>query len=126
MGDSKSRAGDEPETQPKRDGATGSEAADSLSFEGALERLERTVSRLEAGEMPLEEAMELFESGVRLSRQCHETLQAAERRIEILVADRGAGGVGGEDWKTEGFESDSNVEDDLKDDFEDEPEEIED
>jgi len=123
MGDSKSRAGDEPETQPKRDAATGSEAADSLSFEGALERLERTVSRLEAGEMPLEEAMELFESGVRLSRQCHETLQAAERRIEILVADRGAGGG---DWKTEGFESDSNPEDDLKDDFEDEPEEIED
>ena len=126
MGDSKSRAGDEPETQPKRDGASGSEAVDSLSFEGALERLERTVSRLEAGEMPLEEAMELFESGVRFSRQCHETLQAAERRIEILVADRGAGGAGGEDWKTEGFESDSNLEDDLKDDFEDEPEEIED
>lgn len=119
MGDSKSHPGDEPETQPRRDGATESEAAESLSFEGALERLERTVSRLEAGEMPLEEAMELFESGVKLSRQCHETLQAAERRIEILVADRAAGAG---DWETESFESDSN----LEDDFEDETEEIED
>ncbi len=111
MGDSKSHPGDESETQPKRDAATESEAAESHSFEGALERLERTVSRLEAGEMPLEEAMALFESGVKLSRHCQERLQAAERRIEILVADRGAGAG---DWETEGFESDSNLEDETE------------
>jgi exodeoxyribonuclease VII small subunit len=40
--------------------------------------------------MPLEEALELFESGVKLSRQCQSTLDAAERRVEILVADRGS------------------------------------
>ncbi len=115
MGDSKSHPGDEPETLPKRGGATESEAAESLSFEGALDQLEQTVTRLEEGEMPLEQAMELFESGVKLSRHCHETLQAAERRIEILVADRAAGAG---DLETESFESDSN--------FEDEPEQIED
>lgn len=61
------------------------------SFENALEQLEGTVARLEQGEMPLEEALELFESGVKLSRQCSATLEEAERRIEILVADRGLG-----------------------------------
>ena len=61
---------------------------DSLSFEAALERLEQTVSKLEEGDLPLEEALVLFESGVALSRRCNETLEAAERRIEILVADR--------------------------------------
>ncbi len=118
MGDSKSDPDGEREIRPERDGATrgdGGDPAEPLSFEGALERLEGTVNRLEAGEMPLEEALDLFESGVKLSRQCQETLQAAEQRIEILVADRDAGAG---DWETQGFESDSN--------FEDEPEEIED
>ncbi len=118
MGDSKSDPDGEREIRPERDGATrgaGGDPAESLSFEGALDQLEQTVTRLEEGEMPLEQAMELFESGVKLSRHCHETLQAAERRIEILVADRAAGAG---DLETESFESDSN--------FEDEPEQIED
>jgi exodeoxyribonuclease VII small subunit len=86
-------------------------AGDSLSFEGALERLEETVSRLESGEMPLEEALELFESGVALSRRCSATLEAAERRIEILIADR-SDASGAE--SSEAF------------DFEEDPEEFED
>lgn len=74
----------------------------SLSFEGALELLETTVGRLEEGEMPLEEALELFEKGVALSRQCTTTLEAAEKRIEILVANRGDGDA----WASEPFETD--------------------
>lgn len=75
---------------------TANEAGEMPSFETALERLETSVSRLEEGEMPLEEALELFESGVKLSRQCQSTLEQAERRVEILVADRDSeeGGVG--------------------------------
>ena len=88
----------------RKRGAKAAEAED-LSFEGALEQLETTVGRLEEGEMPLEEALELFEKGVHLSRKCTTTLEAAERRIEILVADR-------EEGATESF--------DLQDDFEDE------
>lgn len=65
-------------------------ATEEVSFETALEQLEGTVARLEEGEMPLEEALELFEAGVKLSRQCSTTLEEAERRIEILVTDRGA------------------------------------
>jgi len=93
MGDSKRNSDGEPETRPERDGAgedDRAEAAKSLSFEGALEQLEGTVSRLEVGELPLEEALALFESGVKLSRQCQATLDEAQQRVEILVADRKA------------------------------------
>ena len=81
------------------------EESDSLSFEGALEQLESTVGRLEEGEMPLEEALELFEKGVALSRQCTTTLEAAEKRIEILVADR-EGDDPEDAWASEPFETD--------------------
>ncbi len=76
--------------------------AHQASFETALAQLEGTVARLEEGEMPLEEALALFESGVKLSRQCATTLEEAERRVEILVADRGLG----EDPEVVPFESD--------------------
>jgi exodeoxyribonuclease VII small subunit len=58
-----------------------------LSFESALERLEEIVARLEQGELDLEEALTVFEEGVGLSRRCAEQLDAAERRIEVLVRD---------------------------------------
>jgi exodeoxyribonuclease VII small subunit len=63
---------------------------DELSFEAALERLEGIVDRLESGELALEDALKSFEEGVALSRRCAGQLEAAERRIEILVRD-GAG-----------------------------------
>lgn len=88
---------------------TSAEAGSELSFEGALGELEETVERLEAGDMPLEEALVLFERGVRLSRQCTTTLEAAERRIELLVADR-------DDDVMEPFEIDDLDEDDDEDD----------
>lgn len=75
---------------------------DGLSFESALEQLEGTVGRLEAGDMPLEEALDLFESGVQLSRRCSATLDAAEQRVEMLVADRAdAGNPVVEDFETD-------------------------
>ena len=89
--------------------AKSSEAeASALSFESALEQLETTVARLEEGEMPLEEALELFESGVKLSRQCSSTLEDAEKRIEVLVADRDSD----DDWEIEPFETEELEEDD--------------
>ncbi len=57
------------------------------SFESSLQDLEKIVRRLEDGEMSLEESLKLFEDGVRLSRECQERLNQAERRIEILLAD---------------------------------------
>lgn len=57
------------------------------TFESSLKELERIVSKLEDGELPLEESLKLFEDGVKLSRECQERLNQAERRIEILLKD---------------------------------------
>jgi len=57
------------------------------SFEASLEALEQIVHQLESGDLPLEKSLELFEDGIRLSRQCQERLTQAERRIEILLRD---------------------------------------
>ncbi len=57
------------------------------SFEASLEALEQIVHELEHGDLPLEKSLELFEQGIRLSRQCQERLSQAERRIEILLRD---------------------------------------
>ncbi|MDQ1708603.1 MAG: exodeoxyribonuclease small subunit [Pyrinomonadaceae bacterium] len=57
------------------------------SFEASLEALEQIVHQLESGDLPLEKSLELFEDGIRLSRQCQERLNQAERRIEVLLRD---------------------------------------
>jgi exodeoxyribonuclease VII small subunit len=57
------------------------------TFEASLEALEEIVQQLEGGDLPLEKSLELFEDGIRLSRQCQERLNQAERRIEILLRD---------------------------------------
>jgi exodeoxyribonuclease VII small subunit len=57
------------------------------NFESSLEELERIVRALEKGDLTLEKSLELFEQGVKLSRECQERLSQAERRIEILMRD---------------------------------------
>lgn len=57
------------------------------SFEASLEALEQIVQDLEQGDLPLEKSLELFEQGIRLSRECQERLNQAERRIEVLLRD---------------------------------------
>lgn len=58
-----------------------------LSFEDALKELERIVSRLESGEAQLQEAIDLYERGDALRRQCAARLDAAQARIEAIRAD---------------------------------------
>jgi exodeoxyribonuclease VII small subunit len=58
-----------------------------LKFEDCLTRLEQIVTALEAGNLPLEESLKVFEEGATLARQCSRYLDDAERRIEILVKD---------------------------------------
>jgi exodeoxyribonuclease VII small subunit len=57
------------------------------SFEASLGELETIVKQLEDGDLPLEESLKLFETGVKLSRECRERLTNAERRIEMLLKD---------------------------------------
>jgi len=69
---------------PKRE-QTKAAAAEALNFEAQLASLERIVRELERGDLPLEQSLELFEQGVKLSRECQERLNEAERRIEVLL-----------------------------------------
>ena len=54
------------------------------NFESALAELDTVVKKMEEGDLSLEKSMELYERGLQLSRFCHSTLEAAERRIELL------------------------------------------
>ena len=54
-------------------------------FEKSLLRLEEVVKRLESTDLSLDEAMKLFEEGVKLSRECQKHLEEAEGRVEILL-----------------------------------------
>lgn len=65
----------------------------SQTFESSLSNLEKIVRQLEEGDLPLEESLKLFEEGVRLSRECQERLNQAERRIEVLLQDAGGNPV---------------------------------
>ena len=58
-----------------------------LTFEAALAELEEIVSRLEAGELTLEESLALFERGQALSDYCNDLLDNASLRVEQLTAD---------------------------------------
>lgn len=62
-------------------------AQKNQTFESSLGELEKIVRKLEDGDLSLEESLRLFEDGVRLSRECQERLNQAERRIEILLKD---------------------------------------
>ena len=58
-----------------------------LKFETALQRLEQIVDQLEAGNLSLEESLQVFEEGVGLARRCGKYLDDAEKRIETLTRD---------------------------------------
>jgi exodeoxyribonuclease VII small subunit len=54
-------------------------------LEQSLKELEALVERLEAGDLPLEEALRQFEYGVKLTRECQTILKQAEQKVEILL-----------------------------------------
>ncbi|WP_437608764.1 exodeoxyribonuclease VII small subunit [Erwinia sp. V71] len=62
-------------------------AEQPTSFESSLQQLEQIVTRLESGDLPLEEALTEFERGVQLARAGQQKLQQAEQRVQILLSD---------------------------------------
>lgn len=58
-------------------------------FEDCLQRLEKIVGELEKGEIPLDQALALFEEGIQLSTSCRKELEDAEGKIEILLKQNG-------------------------------------
>jgi exodeoxyribonuclease VII small subunit len=63
------------------------EKMEPLEFEKAIEELKGIVSKLEGGNLPLEEALSLFEKGIKLSKYCNQKLDEAEKKVEILLRD---------------------------------------
>jgi exodeoxyribonuclease VII small subunit len=60
----------------------------SEQFEDALKRLQTIVEKLERGDLPLEQAMESFTEGMQLVQLCHQKLEEAEKKIQVLVKDQ--------------------------------------
>ncbi|MFO7155316.1 MAG: exodeoxyribonuclease VII small subunit [Pseudomonadota bacterium] len=60
---------------------------DSLPYEKLVEKLDEVVQRLESGELPLEESLQAFETGMRIARAAERQLDRAERRVELLLQD---------------------------------------
>ena len=71
-----------------------------MSFEDALKALEDVVRRLESGEVPLDESIDLYERGETLRKHCQARLDAAQARIEKIVAGPDGKAIG-----TEAFEA---------------------
>lgn len=62
-----------------------------MNFETAFKELENRVQKLEEENLPLEEALKVFEEGVALTRFCNNALNAAEQRLQELMADPAEG-----------------------------------
>jgi exodeoxyribonuclease VII small subunit len=76
-----------------RDPQTPVQVTDTPDFERALRELESLVERLERGDLPLEEALRIFERGVELTRHCQTSLKAAQQKVEILLKRSGQTGI---------------------------------
>lgn len=60
-----------------------------FEFEAALAELEQLVARMESGELSLQDSLQAFEQGIRLTRQCQQALSSAEQRVQLLMEENG-------------------------------------
>lgn len=58
-------------------------------FETAVAELEQLVQKMESGELSLEDSLQAFEQGVKLTRQCQQALSSAEQRVQLLLEQNG-------------------------------------
>jgi len=58
------------------------------AFEESLKRLEEIVDKLEGDELSLEDSLALFEEGVKLAEECGRRLDAAEKKVSLLLKDK--------------------------------------
>jgi len=61
------------------------DSKETPDFEGALKTLEGLVEQMERGELSLEQSLQCFEQGIRLTRECQKALNEAEQRVDILL-----------------------------------------
>lgn len=60
-----------------------------FNFEEKLRELEQLVTRMEDGNLGLEESLEAFENGVKLVKECQQALEAAEQKVKVLTSAEG-------------------------------------
>jgi len=77
-------------TKPQKSEQQSEQPAAQPDFEQSLTELEALVSKLEQGDVPLEDALKTFERGVTLTRQCQSALRAAQQKVEILLTRNGS------------------------------------
>lgn len=58
---------------------------ENISFEENMEKLEKIVTELEKGNLNLDDSVKKFEEGIKLSKECNEILEQAEKKITILL-----------------------------------------
>ena len=58
---------------------------ENMDFEKAMQELEMLVGKMENGDLSLEESLQYFEQGVKLTRQCQQSLKKAEQKVAILM-----------------------------------------
>ena len=63
--------------------------AESLTFEQSMHELETLVTKMEQGDLPLEDALKSFERGIQLARHSQQTLKDAEQKVHILTSQNG-------------------------------------
>jgi exodeoxyribonuclease VII small subunit len=61
----------------------------NIPFEEAMKKLEEILEKLDANDVPLEEAIEIYKEGMELSKHCHDKLKAVEEQIETLIEKSG-------------------------------------
>lgn len=61
--------------------------SDKLNFEQSIEELDKLVSKLEDGELSLEESLAAFERGINLTKSCQQHLSEAEQKVSLLVGE---------------------------------------
>ncbi|MCR2820349.1 exodeoxyribonuclease VII small subunit [Lederbergia panacisoli] len=62
---------------------------EKITFEEAMNNLEKIVVRLEEGDIPLEEALEIYKKGIEYSKLCHDKLKKAEQQLTKILTDDG-------------------------------------
>tara|TARA_R110001606_G_scaffold44258_3_gene116145 strand:+ start:409 stop:648 length:240 start_codon:yes stop_codon:yes gene_type:complete len=60
-----------------------------FNFEESLASLENLVTAMEDGDLSLEESLQAFEKGIRLTRECQSALQKAEQKVQVLINENG-------------------------------------
>jgi exodeoxyribonuclease VII small subunit len=68
---------------------TARKKTESLTFEQSMQELETLVTRMEHGDLPLEDALQSFERGIQLARHSQQKLKDAEQKVQVLTSQNG-------------------------------------